>query len=212
MQKTSGAGKFIVFEGGEGSGKTHHRDRTAEWLRSMGHSVCATHEPGGTLLGEHIRDVLVSHHQAVVLPRTELLLFLADRSQHVAEIIQPRLAAGEFVLCDRFTGSTLAYQIGGRRLTPVDLIRQLEAYSRNNLEPDLVIYLDVDPKIGIQRKRSQRAHVMTTFDEADLEFHVAVRSYFQKLAGQEPNWITIDANRTLDEAQTEIQFHIAKIL
>lgn len=206
------SGKFIVFEGGEGSGKTHHRDMTADWFKKQGLSVSATHEPGGTVLGEHIRDILVSHQGPQVLPKTELLLFLADRSQHVGELIKPKLAEGITVLCDRFTGSTLAYQIGARGLGPEETIRQLEAFSRNDLQPDLVIYLDVDPKIGIQRKQDQPDHVMTTFDEADLEFHTAVRSYFQKLAATEPNWILLDANRNMQEVQVDIEKTLTGII
>lgn len=204
--------KFIVFEGGEGSGKTYHRDTTAKWLRDQGKSAVTTHEPGGTILGEHIRDLLISHHTTQLSPKTELLLFLADRSQHVTELIEPKLADGEIVLCDRFTGSTLAYQIGARGLGPEETIRQLEAFSRNDLQPDVVIYLDVDPDRGIQRKQNQPGHVMTKFDEADLKFHTAVRSYFQQLASTEPNWITVDANRNMHEVQADIEKKLADIV
>ena len=205
------AGRFIVFEGGEGSGKTSHIQLTAQFLRDRGLTVATTHEPGGTAFGQHVRQLILESQGNQTTPlatKTELLLFLADRAQHVAEMIQPTLARGETVLCDRFTGSTMAYQIGGRKLAQVDLITQLEAYARDNVSPDLVIYLDIDPAIGIKRKRTQTNHVMNSFDQFDLDFHHEVRAYFTQLAQTNPGWKSINANRAL----TEVQFDINQII
>jgi dTMP kinase len=204
-------GRFIVFEGGEGSGKSSHLQLTAEFLRSRGQTVVTTHEPGGTACGQHIRKLILESQISSAQPlstKTELLLFLADRAQHVAELIQPALDRGEIVLCDRFTGSTLAYQIGGRKLNQVELIAQLEAFARDQLQPELVIYLDIDPALGIQRKRSQTDHVMNSFDEFDLEFHRDVRAYFQSLAETTAQWKTLDANRPV----TAVQFDINQLV
>lgn len=200
-------GKFIVFEGGEGSGKSSHIELTAHFLRERGLTVVTTHEPGGTAFGQHVRKLILEAEGNGTVPlatKTELLLFLADRAQHVAELIQPALARGETVLCDRFTGSTLAYQIGGRKLTQIKIITELEMYARDQVTPDLVIYLDIDPAIGIKRKQAQTHHVMNSFDEFDLDFHRDVRAYFQQLAAKEPHWRMVNANRALTEVQFDI--------
>ncbi|EKD75916.1 MAG: hypothetical protein ACD_43C00277G0002 [uncultured bacterium] len=204
-------GRFIVFEGGEGSGKSSHVQLTAEFLRERGQTVITTHEPGGTAFGQHVRQLILEAQGGSTVPlatKTELLLFLADRAQHVAEMIQPALARGETVLCDRFTGSTLAYQIGGRKLSQTDLITSLETYARDGLQPHLVIYLDIEPALGIKRKRSQANHVMNSFDEFDLDFHNDVREYFCKLAKSTANWKMIDASRSL----TTVQYDINQLL
>lgn len=205
-------GRFIVFEGGEGSGKSAHVQLTADFLRGRGQTVVTTHEPGGTTFGQQVRQLILdSQGGGSTIPlatKTELLLFLADRAQHVAEMIQPALARGETVLCDRFTGSTLAYQIGGRKLSQTDLITSLEAYARDGLKPNLVIYLDIDPAIGIKRKRAQANHIMNSFDEFDLDFHYDVKAYFSELARTSESWKMIDANRSL----TAVQFDINQLL
>lgn len=196
--------KFIVFEGGEGSGKSFHTRLSSEYVQSKGVQHITTHAPGGTTLGKEIRSLLVERKDLTVYPRTELLLFLADRAQHAEEVIRPQLAAGVHVLCDRFTGSTLAYQVGGRNLPEPEFIMQMEAYARGGLEPNLVIYLDVDPAVGIARKQKQLQQEMSRIDNEHAEFHAAVRTYFQQLAKNQLNWVQLDANRTLDEVQAEI--------
>ncbi len=205
-------GKFIVFEGGEGSGKTSHLQLSAEFLRQRRVPTITTHEPGGTAFGKHLRKLILDSQPSVQASplsyKTELFLFLADRAQHVAEVIEPALRRGETVLCDRFTGSTLAYQIGGRRLPNDRVILEMEEFARSALKPQLVIYLDIDPTIGLKRKRNQLNHVLTKFDEGDVEFHQTVREYFQQLAQTNPTWHQLDANRSL----TEVQFDINQLL
>lgn len=196
--------KFIVFEGGEGSGKSFHTRLSSEYLNKKGVQHVTTHAPGGTALGKDVRSLLVERKDLTVYPRTELLLFLADRAQHVEELIKPNLEKGMTVLGDRFTGSTLAYQIGGRNLPQPEFIIQMEEYARGGLQPDLVIYLDVSPEVGIARKQKQLQQAMNRIDNERAEFHAKVRSYFQQLAKERPNWIQLDANRTLDEVQIDI--------
>jgi dTMP kinase len=198
-------GKFIVFEGGEGSGKTQHVQFTQEYLLSKGYAVHTGHEPGGTEFGLHLREVLLKKHTFTTNPKAELFLFLSDRAQHVAEIIRPTLEKGDTMICDRFSGSTFAYQIGARHLDNPDLIMQMDAYSRDGIEPDLVIYLDVDPETGIKRKSAQPGHIMTSFDKEDLEFHTNVRAFFQKMASDNDIWKQIDANQSLEEVQAKIK-------
>lgn len=202
MKRPKKPGVLIVFEGGEGSGKSSHIRLSAQRLRQRGYQVITTHEPGGTKLGLALRySILQRKHQPNQV--TELLLFLADRAQHVSEVIIPALASGKIVLCDRFTGSTLAYQIGGRNLKPVKLVRAMEQFSRFGLIPRRTIYLDVDPQIGLHRKHTQAGKHLTRFEDEALTFHQLVRRYFKTLAKQ-PNWRLLDANRPLPIVQTEI--------
>lgn len=198
-------GKLIVFEGGEGSGKSSHVRLTTDFLMQRHIQVLATHEPGATAVGKVLRQLILNERVAT---RAELLLFLADRAQHVAEMIQPALEHGTTVLCDRFTGSTLAYQVGARRLQPEQLIMEMEQFSRNGVEPDLTIYLKMDPKLGIERKLQQPNHTMNSFDDFDLEFHQAVHDYFVQYATNRPDWVMVDASRSL----TEVQFDINQLI
>ncbi len=195
------AGKLIVFEGGEGSGKSSHVRLTKDFLVQRQQAVIATHEPGDTAIGKVLRQLILNEPVAT---RAELLLFLADRAQHVAELIQPALERGTSVLCDRFTGSTLAYQVGARRLQPEQLIVEMEAFARGGIEPDLTIYLNMDPKLGIERKLKQPNHVMNSFDDFDLEFHQAVHDYFLQYAQQRSKWAIVDASRSLSTVQYDI--------
>ena len=143
---------FITLEGPEGSGKTSHIKPLADWLTAQGHIVYPTREPGGTEIGNQIREVLVSMKNEAMHPRTELLLFQAARAQIVEQAIRPRLTAGEVVLCDRYADSTLAYQGYGYAIFPLEQIRSLIQFATNGLVPDLTILLDLDVELGLQRK------------------------------------------------------------
>lgn len=197
------AGKFIVFEGGEGSGKSSHVKLSAEYLRERGITVMITHEPGGTPLGETIRQLILRTGPAKPVPLAEFFLFLADRAQHVETFIQPLLRAGTTVVCDRFSASTLAYQIGGRGLQPADFIATVEAYSRAQLNPDIVLYLEVDPTLGLERKRIAQMKQYNRFEKEDIKFHKAIAHYFATLKTQ-PTWQTINANQSLPLVQEKI--------
>lgn len=182
-------GKFIVFEGGEGSGKTRHSERLVERLRAAGQDVLATHEPGGSGIGSMIRQIILHENKETVQPRAELFLFLADRAQHVAEVIEPAIAAGRTVVCDRFSGSTFAYQVGGRALPNGAIVEEMDRYARGGLTPDLVVYLDIDPETGLQRKRDGR-EAMNRMDREELAFHERVRRHFLEQARQ-LHWVTV---------------------
>ena len=171
---------FIVFEGCEGSGKSSHSKALAQRLQEAGYNIVHTREPGGSELGLEIRHILLQERTIAMADRTELFLFLAARAQHVQQVINPALAAGSIVICDRFSGSTLAYQIGARQLPQSDLVLAAEEYARYGLQPDLVLYLDIDPQVGLQRKAIGHEE-MTRIDGESLTFHQAVRAYFQKL-------------------------------
>ena len=135
-------GRFITFEGGDGSGKTTQLQLTVTWLEKQGIDVLQTFEPGDTPLGKEIRHLLLSGEHTPV-PASELLLFLADRAQHVEQVIKPALAAGKWVICDRYTDSTLAYQLAGRKLEATKILGDMLVWAEQGLTPDKTIWLDL---------------------------------------------------------------------
>jgi len=198
----SGRGAFIAFEGGEASGKSTQAARLAARLDAL-----LTREPGGTELGERIRALLLDPVWSVAV-RTEALLMAAARAQHVAEVIEPALAAGRHVVTDRFTASSLAYQGFGRGL-PLDSVRSLSAFATGGLEPDLYVLLDIDPAAAATRR--DRAH--DRMEAAGVEFHVAVREGFLALAASAPDrWLVLDASLSVDELAATIASRVAAII
>jgi dTMP kinase len=172
---------FVTFEGIEGSGKSTHLRLLASTLRAAGHAVVETREPGGTALGARLRDLLLEPSDAPFEPLAELLLYLADRAQHAAQVIRPALARGEIVLCDRFSDSTIAYQGYGRGLD-LDTVRTLDAQARTGLEPDLTFLLDCPASAGLARARARSGGGGDRFEQEALAFHEAVRHGFHELA------------------------------
>lgn len=195
-------GKFITFEGGEGGGKTTQIRRLKEALAREGVETVLTREPGGTWLSEEIRRLIKDQAMDAPCDRSELLLFLAARAQLVRNVIRPALEAGKWVLSDRFSDSTLAYQGYGRGL-PLDDLRRMNDFACEGLKPDLTLLLDVDPEVSRTRMRRREAATATTADRierAGEAFHARLRAGFAELAKAEPERIvTIDANGTPDE-------------
>ncbi len=197
---------FITFEGPEGSGKTSQIKGLAEALRQAGHSVVATREPGGTAIGDQVRAVLTRLDNTAMHPRAEILLFLAARAQLVEELIRPETGAGRIVLCDRYADSTLAYQGYGHGYDR-DLLRGLLHFATGGLWPDLTLLLDVDPALGLQRKKSSEE--WNRLDAYALAFHQRVRQGFLELAQAEPQrWVVIDASLPLAEVQERIRAEV----
>ena len=196
------SGKFITFEGGEGCGKSTQIRRLKEALERDGVEVALTRETGGTWLSEEIRHLIKDQTTDAPCDRSELLLFLAARAQLVRNVIRPALEAGKWVLSDRFSDSTLAYQGYGRGL-PLDDLRQMNEFACEGLKPDLTLLLDVSPETSCARMRSREAATATAADrieKAGEEFHARLRTGFAELAKAEPERIvTIDANGTPDE-------------
>lgn len=191
---------FITLEGPEGSGKTSQLPALADHLRKAGFEVVVTREPGGTTVGDQIREVLMNLENVSILPRTEILLFLAARAQHVEGLIRPALQAGKLVLCDRFGDSTLAYQGYGHE-TDLDTLRFLLNYSTSGLQPDLTLLLDVPVKAGLERKmdNTEEWNRLDAYAEA---FHERVRQGYLSLAAQEPDrWIVINATQNKAQVQ-----------
>ena len=195
-------GKFITFEGGEGCGKSTQIKRLKDALEKDGIEVVLTREPGGTWLSEEIRHLIKDQATDAPCDRSELLLFLAARAQLVKNVIRPALEAGKWVLSDRFSDSTIAYQGYGRGL-PLDDLRRMNDFACNGLKPDLTLLLDVTPETARARMRGREAATGTAADrieQAGEEFHARLRTGFAALAKAEPDRIvTIDANGTTDE-------------
>jgi dTMP kinase len=202
---------FIVFEGGDGAGKGGALVTLAAALTADGHDVLSTREPGGTPEGLELRALLLAASGAVWDQGSELLLMTAARIQHVKRVIRPALAAGRVVLCDRFLGSTLAYQGGGRGIE-ADLILDLHRRFVEDFRPDLTVLLDVDPATGIGRSRRRLADDATDegrFEGLDLGFHQRVRASFRAQAAQDPyRTILIDADRAIDVVQQDVVSHV----
>ena len=199
---------FITLEGPEGAGKTSHIPALVQFLRESGYTVFPTREPGGTSIGEQIRDVLGNLKNTEMNPRTEILLFQAARAQIVEEFIRPRLALGEIVLCDRYADSTIAYQGYGHRIDLVEL-RRVVTFATGGLTPDLTILLDLDVEIGLQRKSKQQE--WNRLDAYTVDFHRRVRVGYLELVTQEPQrWRVVDASRPWDVVQQSLRQEITK--
>jgi dTMP kinase len=205
-------GLFITFEGPEGSGKTTQIRLVSEWLADQGLDVLTTREPGGTRIGEAIREVLLSPAHTEMCAEAEILLFSAARAQIVRETLQPHLARGGVVLCDRFADSTLAYQGYGRRLD-LDTLRQITLFATGGLVPALTVCLDLPVAEGLRRKQGGDQAEWNRMERERLDFQERVRRGFLALAAAEPQrWLVLDALREVDVIQTEIRQRVAPLL
>jgi len=178
---------LITFEGPEGCGKSTHSKRLKSYLEGKGIAVLLTREPGGTQVGKEIRDLLL-RPESVLDETTEVYLFAADRSEHVSKIILPALNERKIVVSDRFIDSTVAYQIGGRKL-PEDLVRYINMISSKGLIPDLTILLDVSPEIGL--KRATLNSSADRFEKEVIDFHRRVREKYLEIAKDNPQRIKV---------------------
>lgn len=194
------SGKFIVFEGVEGCGKTTQLQRCHQWLASFNSVV--TREPGGTQLGLKLRQLLLSADNGMIHDCAELLLYAADRAQHVEEVLKPQLRSGAIILSDRYTDSTVAYQGYGRGLS-LSLINQLNSIATGGLESDLTLWLDVDVEVGLERTKNRGK--LDRIEQADLEFHQRVQQGYTQLAKACPQIVRVDANLDEESVNQQIQ-------
>lgn len=194
---------FITFEGPEGSGKTTQIGLLAAALTACGHSVVTTREPGGTRIGDAVRSVLLNAQHTEMSERAEALLFNAARAQLVDQVIRPALARGDIVLCDRYGDSTLAYQ-GYGHSQQLDPLRELIAYATRGLTPDLTIYLDLDVRKGLARKRAGAAEEWNRIEEKTLAYHQAVRRGYLEMAGESIRWLVVDADQPVESIHAQI--------
>jgi dTMP kinase len=198
MQK----GKFITLEGSEGAGKTTAIDAIREWSKNAGIELLVTREPGGTPTAEKIRNLLLDKNNNDILPDTELLLMFAARAQHLNELILPAILQGRWVICDRFTDATYAYQGGGRNID-MRRIEQLENWVQGDLRPDLTLLLDLPVEVGLARA-SNRSEP-DRFEIEKSSFFERVRKVYLDRATQFPEqYRVIDATKTIEEVQSQI--------
>ena len=205
-------GRFITFEGPEGSGKSTQLRLLGERLRKAGRDVLETQEPGGTPIGIQIRHVLLDAKNRELCPTAELLLMFASRAQNVDQLILPALSAGRTVLSDRFTDSTLVYQGVGRGLG-ADLVYELDRIACRGLIPDLTLVFDIDAETGLARARSRNARTddsETRIEELDVTFHRRVRDAYRQLAADEPKRIRlIDGSQTREAVAAQVWSAVA---
>lgn len=203
-------GKFLTIEGTEGVGKSTNLAFVRDWLEAKGIEVIVTREPGGTPLAEQIRHLLLSKRDEPVDETAELLLVFAARAQHLAQVIKPALARGAWVLSDRFTDATYAYQGGGRGLSK-STIDQLEQLVQGDLRPDLTLILDIDVQLGLDRAR-QRGE-LDRFESETIVFFERVRTAYRQRALAAPErYALVDAGQTLSEVQTDIDKVLSALL
>jgi dTMP kinase len=211
-------GAFITFEGIEGCGKTTQIKKAADFLRRNHIDVLLTEEPGGSSLGAELRRILLNRNESIkgISPRSEILLFLADRAQHVDEIIWPALGRGRTVLCDRYSDATIAYQGYGRGLD-LDTVMSLDRFSSLSLKPDVTFLFDLPAEAGLKRALrriagSDSPEAEDRFENEDIKFHSRVRDGYLSLARNEPQrFRVIDAMQSIEKVAGEVKTEMIKI-
>lgn len=200
-------GVFITFEGGDGSGKSTQVALLADELRSQGYTVVATREPGGTVIAEKIREVLLDPANHEMGDRTEALLFAAGRAEHVHHLIRPAIARGDVVISDRFMDSSVVYQGMGRGLGPTDVLG-LNMWATGNLRPDLTIVLDVESSSGLDRIGDK-----DRIEQASAEMHSKVRQGFLQLAMSDPDrYLVVDGSQSVETIAAEVLERVEELL
>ncbi|VAW79692.1 Thymidylate kinase [hydrothermal vent metagenome] len=210
MNASSYSGRFITLEGGEGAGKSTNACYLATRLEAAGVSLCQTREPGGTSLGEKIRELLLDPSQDGMHPDTELLMMFAARAQHLEQVIFPALKAGQWVLCDRFTDATYAYQGGGRGID-TQRIAQLETWVQRGFQPDMTILFDLPVETGMARAGERGA--LDRFEQEQQTFFSAVRDTYLQRAKDDPRrFRVVDAGLTLTAVQSQLDGLVNELL
>lgn len=195
---------FITLEGPDGSGKSMQVPALSEYIRGLGYQVLTTREPGGTFIGDQIREVIMRMDNTSMHPRTEILLFCAARAQIVAEVIRPALEQGVVVISDRYADSTLAYQGYGHGVD-LNILRQILSFATGGLTPDLTLLFDLDVETGLSRRQSGGGE-WNRLDDYAVAFHRRVRNGYLELAAAEPaRWVRIDADQTPARVREDLQ-------
>lgn len=203
---------FVTFEGGEGTGKTTAMKAVNDRLLKEGYSTVTSREPGGTPIAEEIRNVILDKANTAMDPRTEALLYAASRRQHLVEKIWPALKEGKIVLCDRYLDSSLAYQ-GGARGLGIDEVLNINLFATEGTYPDLTLFFDLDPKVGLARIAANQGREVNRLDLEKISFHEKVRASFQELAKRYPDrYVTLDASKSLEEVAEDAYSEIKKRL
>ncbi|MDI9476836.1 MAG: dTMP kinase [Natronincolaceae bacterium] len=203
-------GIFITIEGPDGSGKSTQVSHIKGFLEKKGYEVLLTREPGGTGIGEKIRQILLDKDHKEMSATTETLLYAASRAQHVEQVIVPALREGKAVLCDRFVDSSIAYQGKGRGLGP-EAVTDINKFATQGLEPDITILLDIDPEVGLNRAKATKG--ADRLEQEKLDFHRRVYEGYRVLAYMYPDRIkVIDATKTVKEISEEIENKLSSVV
>ncbi|WIB28047.1 dTMP kinase [Curtobacterium sp. MCSS17_015] len=206
-----GRGWFITLEGGDGAGKTTQAERLEQWLEAHGRQVIRTREPGGTPLGQRIREIVL-HERGHVAPRAEALLYAADRAHHVETVVRPALARGAVVLQDRYIDSSVAYQ-GVARGLGAEQIRTVSDWAADGVTPDLTVLLDLDVTVGRARVAAARGDVFDRLESEAATFHETVRQAFLAMARAEPDrFLVVDAAEPADAVQERVRVAVSNLL
>ena len=204
------SGLFVTFEGGDASGKTTQIGLLADWLKAEGKTVLVTREPGGSDLGNELRDIVL-HRRGFIAPRAEALIYAADRAHHIHEVVRPALARGEVVLQDRYLDSSVAYQGAGRVLDPAE-VKDVSVWATEGLMPDVTILLDVPADIGLQRQASEERAYDRLEAEA-LDFHERVRESYLTIAREDPERVAvIDGTASVDDVHQAVLQKVSQAL
>ncbi len=200
-------GLFVCFEGGEGSGKSTQAQRLGQWLDAAGYAVRLTFEPGDTAVGRDLRRIVLSPETDALAHRTEVLLYAADKAEHVESVVAPALARGEVVVTDRYVDSTLAYQGAGRSLDVAE-VEQVARWATGNLRPQLTVLLDLEPSAGLSRFEGR-----DRIEGESLDFHRRVRAAFLTLAAADPDhYLVLDARDAVEEIGAAVQAAVEPLL
>ena len=210
-----GRGLFIVLEGPDGSGKSMQARLLADRLRERGLAVTHSREPGGTVMGEQVRHIVNDPAPTLRGPKADVLLYTAARAQHVDEVIEPALRRGEVVVCDRYYTSTMAYQGYGSGMD-LELLKRIQEWATDGLDPDLVVLLDVSPQTGLERRAAGDADELTRWEDEsrfDLDFHTRVREGYLEMAEADPDrWVVIDGSGSVEDVAAEIERVVDAVL
>jgi dTMP kinase len=203
-------GLFITLEGGDGSGKSTQMGALTEWLEERGHTVVQAREPGGTELGLELREIIL-HRRGYIAPRSEALLYAADRAHNIATVVRPALERGDVVIQDRYLDSSVAYQGAGRVLDPTE-VREVSLWATEGLLPHLTVLLDLDPAVGRERLDASRTRY-DRLEAEESEFHERVRAAYLALAAAEPaRFLVLDATSPVDVLQASIRDRVSALL
>jgi dTMP kinase len=204
---STAGGVFVVFEGGDGVGKTTQVDRLCSWLSNEGHDVLKTFEPGDTTIGAMIRQIVLDPATGEMSPRAEALLYAADKAQHIFSVVRPALERGAVVVCDRYVDSMLAYQGGGRVLDPTE-VEHIARWATEDLRPDLTVVLDAELSVTVHAKRDK-----DRLESAGEVFHERTRQFFLKLAQRDPeHYLVLDARASREEIAAQVAARVTQLL
>lgn len=196
-------GLFITIEGGDGAGKSTQMDNIEKYFKNLGYECLRTREPGGTSIGEKLRDILLDPVNKEMLATTEMLIYAASRAQHVAEVIRPAMERGKVIICDRYIDSSIAYQAFGRNLG--DIVQKVNNCAVDGIMPDITFWMDIDPESGRKRIGNRENSDLDRLEQEKIDFHYRVYEGYRSISLEQPDRVKrIDATKTIEEIRNEI--------